>query len=71
MREAGLLPAETKPEPPSKKKDSIYEPSSARNSTTSFTKLKEDTGEKDEFEEALRHRLEGIGLHVGANFSER
>ncbi|KAF8627098.1 hypothetical protein AX15_004548 [Amanita polypyramis BW_CC] len=63
MVDAGLLP----PPPPAPPAKEI-----ARDSGTS---LSSKTGTKnqpvDEEEEALRLRLEGIGMHVGANFTER
>jgi len=65
MIEAGLIPA---PAPPvlTRKKET------ARDSQTSLTTR---SGGKstvmEEEEEAVRARLEAIGLHVGANFTER
>ncbi|KAF8060771.1 TRAPP complex subunit trs33 [Lyophyllum atratum] len=67
MAEAGLLPppAPAAPSLPAKKE-------SARDSVTSLNSR--NTGKAavlDEEEEAVRVRLEAIGLHVGANFTER
>ena len=63
MVEAGILP----PPPPAK------EPKETPRD--SMTSISSKTGSKfqpaDEEEEALRVRLEAIGMHVGANFSER
>lgn len=68
MIEAGLLPHPI-PVPTSLKKDS-----SARDSVTSLvsrTGSAAGKGTLDEEEEPVRQRLEAIGMHVGANFSER
>ncbi|KAF8879942.1 NO signaling/Golgi transport ligand-binding domain-containing protein [Infundibulicybe gibba] len=66
MIEAGLIPPPA-PIPPLKK-----DLSNARDSVTS---LGSRTTSKalvfDEEDEAVRSRLESIGLHVGANFAER
>ena len=71
MLEAGLIPPPT-PVPSSLKKD---KDSSARDSDTSLiSRSGSATGGKsaaDEDEEPVRQRLEAIGMHVGANFSER
>ncbi|KAG5643048.1 hypothetical protein DXG03_001626 [Asterophora parasitica] len=69
MVEAGLIPAPaaSAPAPPAKKEN-------ARDSTTSLNSSSKGTGKPpvlDEEEEAVRVRLEAIGLHVGANFTER
>ncbi|KAL0565073.1 hypothetical protein V5O48_016959 [Marasmius crinis-equi] len=65
MLEAGLVP----PPPPA----SVTSPKpDARDSTTSLNSTRGKTaGVVDEEEEALRVRLEAIGLHVGANITER
>ena len=69
MLEAGLIPPPT-PVPSSLKKDN-----SARESVISLvSRSGSATGAKsvvDEDEEPVRQRLEAIGMHVGANFSER
>ena len=71
MLEAGLIPSPT-PVPPSLKKD---KDNSARDSVTSLvSRSGSAAGGKsvvDEDEEPVRQRLEAIGMHVGANFSER
>ncbi|KDR68823.1 hypothetical protein GALMADRAFT_78072 [Galerina marginata CBS 339.88] len=67
MMEAGLVPAPI-PVPSSLKKES------ARDSVTSLvsrTGSAAGKGTLDEDEEPVRLRLEAIGMHVGANFSER
>jgi len=71
MLEAGLIPPPVSvPSSIKKEKDS-----SARDSVTSLaSKTGSAVGGKsvvDEEEEAVRQRLETIGMHVGANFSER
>jgi hypothetical protein len=65
MIEAGLLPAPA-PAPPAKKE-------TARDSTTSLNLRQgaKPATPAEEEEEALRSRLEGIGIHVGANYTER
>ncbi|KAI0078523.1 transport protein particle component [Panus rudis PR-1116 ss-1] len=65
MADAGLLPP---PAPPS----TAAKRDSARDSMTSTPKLESSSkqGLSDE-EEALRQRLEAIGMHVGANTAER
>jgi len=63
MAEAGLvpsLPATTAASKPS-----------ARDSVTSLGSKKAGGAYYDEEEEPVRARLEAIGMHVGANFSER
>ena len=71
MLEAGLIPPPT-PVPSSLKKD---RDNSARDSVTSLvSRSGSAAGGKsvvDEDEEPVRQRLEAIGMHVGANFSER
>ncbi|KAF8208861.1 transport protein particle component [Mycena galopus ATCC 62051] len=70
MVEAGLIPAPAVPPPHPLKKDV----SSARDSTTSLNSRSSTVGRMssaDEAEDAVRSRLEAIGLHVGANFTER
>lgn len=65
MAEAGLLP----PAPPT---TAAAKRESARDSISSATPRAD--GAKPEFteeEEALRQRLENIGMHVGANVAER
>jgi hypothetical protein len=66
MIEAGLIPAPA-PLPLNLKKES------ARNSETSLASRSGSAakGGVDEEEEALRVRLEAIGMHVGGNFTER
>ncbi|KAJ7784642.1 TRAPP complex subunit trs33 [Mycena metata] len=69
MVEAGLIPAPSAPPHPLKK-----EVASARDSVTSLNSRASTGGRMssaDEAEEAVRSRLEAIGLHVGANFTER
>lgn len=67
MIEAGLLP----PPPPPPQSLNNKEP----NPRDSVTSLKSASGKAqpplDDEEEALRARLEAIGMHVGANFTER
>ena len=69
MVEAGLIPPPV-PVPSSLKKDS-----SARDSVTSLaSRSGSAAGGKsvaDDEEEPVRQRLEAIGMHVGANFTER
>ncbi|KAJ7794170.1 TRAPP complex subunit trs33 [Mycena olivaceomarginata] len=70
MVEAGLIPAPPVLPPQPLKKDAP----SARDSTTSLNSRASTGGRPsvaDEAEEAVRTRLEAIGLHVGANFTER
>ncbi|KAJ7366782.1 TRAPP complex subunit trs33 [Mycena albidolilacea] len=70
MVEAGLIPAPPVLPPQPLKKDAP----SARDSTTSLNSRASTGGRAsvaDEAEEAVRTRLEAIGLHVGANFTER
>lgn len=71
MQEAGLIPPPTLL-PSSLKKD---KDNSARDSVTSLaSRSGSAAGGKsgvDEDEEPVRQRLEAIGMHVGANFSER
>lgn len=67
MLEAGLMPPPA-PIPTALKKDS------ARDSVTSLLSRTGSAPGKtpiDEEEESVRQRLEAIGMHVGANFSER
>ncbi len=64
MVESGLIPPPPPPAPPMK--------DNPRDSTTSLTSgLRRNVGPEDEAEEALRTRLEAIGVHVGGSFSER
>ena len=66
MMDAGLLPPPA-PVPPAKKE-------SARDSTTSLLSTPRVGGRAtpaDEEDEALRTRLEAVGIHVGANYTER
>ena len=63
MIDAGLLPLSA-PVPPAKKE-------SARDSTTNLLSTPRAGGKADEEEEALRTRLEAVGIHVGANYTER
>ncbi|PPQ64061.1 hypothetical protein CVT24_008874 [Panaeolus cyanescens] len=68
MVEAGLIP------PPPPVPSSLKRESSARDSVTSLNSKSGSTSGKgvvDEEEEPVRQRLESIGMHVGANFSER
>ena len=71
MLDAGLIPPPTSV-PSSLKKD---KDNSARDSDTSLiSRSGSAAGGKsvvDEDEEPVRQRLEAIGMHVGANFSER
>ena len=70
MLEAGLIPPPT-PVPSSLKKE---KESSARDSVTSLVSRTGSTaGGKSavDEEEPVRQRLETIGMHVGANFTER
>lgn len=68
MIEAGLIPppAPTPPVPPLKTgpRDSVTSLNSRSGSATGKSVL-------DEEDEAVRTRLEAIGVHVGANFTER
>ncbi|KAG6828991.1 hypothetical protein H0H92_006063 [Tricholoma furcatifolium] len=66
MVEAGLIPppSATPPAVPKKEKES------ARDSVTSLKSAGKATA-VDEEEEAVRLRLETMGVHVGANFTER
>ncbi|KAJ3517819.1 hypothetical protein NLJ89_g258 [Agrocybe chaxingu] len=64
MTEAGLIPPPAAV-PSSLKKDN------ARDSVTSLVSSKAGKGTLDDDEEPVRQRLEVIGMHVGANFSER
>jgi len=67
MLEAGLMPPPA-PVPTALKRDS------ARDSVTSLLSRTGSASVKvpiDEEEEPVRQRLEAIGMHVGANFSER
>ncbi|KAJ7212188.1 TRAPP complex subunit trs33, partial [Mycena pura] len=70
MVEAGLIPPSSAPPPHPLKKEAP----SARDSTTSLNS-RASTGARasaaDEAEEAVRSRLDAIGMHVGANFTER
>ncbi|KAF8168539.1 NO signaling/Golgi transport ligand-binding domain-containing protein [Crassisporium funariophilum] len=69
MLEAGLIP------PPPPVPLSLKKESSARDSVTSLvSRTGSAAGSKsgfDDEEEPVRQRLESIGMHVGANFSER
>ncbi|CAK5284267.1 unnamed protein product [Mycena citricolor] len=69
MVEAGLIPpALSGPTPHSLKRDAT-----ARDSVTSVNSRASTGGRvsgADEGEEAVRQRLEAIGIHVGANFTE-
>lgn len=70
MVEAGLIPPPVVPPPHPLKKEAA----SARDSVTSLNSRASTGGRMssaDEAEEAVRSRLEAIGLHVGANFTER
>jgi hypothetical protein len=62
MIEAGLIPAAPAPLPPSKKDPAQRD---------SLTSAGSNGKQRDVEEEAVRARLEAIGLHVGANFTER
>jgi hypothetical protein len=64
MIEAGLLPP---PPPPALSLPTKNDP--ARDSVTSLSRTAGKTILDEE--EGLRTRLEGIGMHVGANFTER
>lgn len=66
MIEAGLLPPP--PPPPQALKNKEPNP---RDSVTSLKSMSGKAPPLDEDEEALRVRLETIGMHVGANFTER
>lgn len=67
MVDSGLIPPPASTAPPSLplKKDSVRESITGRPASTPTTKVPEDE------EEAVRTRLENIGIHVGANFTER
>ncbi|KIM47352.1 hypothetical protein M413DRAFT_440784 [Hebeloma cylindrosporum] len=68
MVDAGLIP------PPIAVPQSLKKESSARDSVTSLVSKAGSASGKgawDDEEEPLRQRLEKIGMHVGANFSER
>ncbi|KAG5652833.1 hypothetical protein H0H81_003457 [Sphagnurus paluster] len=67
MIEAGLIPP-----PSATASGALAKKDSARDSVTSLNSR--NTGKAtvlDEDEEAVRARLEAIGIHVGANFTER
>ncbi|TFY79161.1 hypothetical protein EWM64_g4851 [Hericium alpestre] len=76
MIEAGLLPSPP-PVPPTLKKkdpqqrDSMQRDSMGSGSGSSLANANAAKGPADEEEEEVRTRLEAIGLHVGANISER
>lgn len=76
MAEAGLIPPSA-PNPsalPLKResaRESARESVTSLNSRTGSATGKSSTQPIDEDEEAVRTRLEAIGLHVGANFTER
>jgi len=65
MIEAGLLPPLPAPLSLATKVES------SRDSVTSLTSRTAGKSGLDEEEEGVRVRLEGIGMHVGANFTER
>ncbi|KAG6873266.1 hypothetical protein C0995_001040 [Termitomyces sp. Mi166 len=65
MIEAGLIP------PPAQTASSVPKKESARDSVTSLNSKSGKTAPVDEEEEAVRMRLEAIGIHVGGNFTER
>lgn len=65
MAEAGLIPP-APPLPPA-----VPAKESARDSVTSLASRSGKSQVVDEEEEAIRVRLEAIGMHVGANFTER
>ncbi|KAE9410313.1 transport protein particle component [Gymnopus androsaceus JB14] len=62
MKEAGLIPSN------SNNANTRDPTASARDSTSSLASTKVGSGKE---EEALKMRLEAIGMHVGSNFSER
>ncbi|KAG6890870.1 hypothetical protein C0992_012006 [Termitomyces sp. T32_za158] len=64
MIEAGLIP------PPVPTAPAVPKKESPRDSVTSLNSKSGKTASVDE-EEAVRVRLEAIGTHVGANFTER
>lgn len=64
MADAGILPPNPPP-PPTKPQQSH------RDSIGSTTSRTQATSADDEEDEAVRTRLEAIGLHVGGNFVER
>lgn len=68
MIEAGLIPPPPPPAPALKVKKDVQ-----RDSLASVTSQTPSTskGPLDEEEEEVRLRLEAIGLHVGANITER
>ncbi|CAL1696801.1 unnamed protein product [Somion occarium] len=66
MVEAGLLPP-----PGSATATATTKRESARDSMSSTPRLDGGKGELSEEDEALRQRLESIGMHVGANVAER
>ena len=65
MIEAGLLP------PPPAPLSLATKVESARDSVTSLPSRTAAKLGLDEEEEGVRARLEGIGMHIGANFTER
>ncbi|KAF9259158.1 transport protein particle component [Marasmius fiardii PR-910] len=77
MLEAGLLPPVAAPAAAVASRMDVTSPRgtpSPRDSTTSLSSTKvggKASAPVDEEEEALRVRLEAIGIHVGANFTER
>lgn len=65
MIEAGLIP------PPPQAAPAVPKKESPRDSVTSLNSKSGKIAPVDEEEEAVRVRLEAIGTHVGANFTER
>ncbi|KAI0782189.1 NO signaling/Golgi transport ligand-binding domain-containing protein [Abortiporus biennis] len=73
MVEAGLLPPVPPPLPPTivtNKRDSVMRDSISSN-TSRADSIAGKNGAVDEEEEAIKQRLETIGMHVGANVAER
>jgi len=66
MIDAGLLP----PPPPAKETPTAVDSSASLNNSKSGGRIQSQLANNED-EEALRTRLEAIGVHVGANFTER
>ncbi|KAF8629002.1 hypothetical protein AX17_005858 [Amanita inopinata Kibby_2008] len=69
MIEAGIIPPPQPAPPPPPAKETARDSMTSLNSRSGSASGKHQA--VDEEEEALRLRLEAIGMHVGANFTER